>query len=130
MRTDIATRVITSTRVVLWRMWCAGEIATAVANNVRIVIVRCDDYMHPDEAYLNVLETAWSEEEVHTLASFGLFLPRIKDAYRQLRSRSAVAYLRFGSSTTQELAIRNLAELCGAPLREMGSCKPTQSGSQ
>ena len=46
-------------------MWCAGEIATTVANNVRIRIVGCDDYMHPDEAYLRVLEKAWSEEEVH-----------------------------------------------------------------
>ena len=109
---------------------CAGEITTAIANNVRVVIVGCDGYMHPDEAYLNALETAWNEKEVHTLACFGMSLPRIKAAYRQFRSRSAVAYLRFGSSTTQELAIRNLAVLCGAPLREMGSCKPTQSGSQ
>ena len=65
-------------------MWCAGVIATAVANIVRVVIVRCDDYMHPDEAYLSSLEMAWSKEEIHTLASFGLSLPRSKDAYRQL----------------------------------------------
>ena len=61
-----------------------GGIATAVSNNVCVVIVRCDDYMHPDEAYLNSLEMVGSEEEIHTLASFGLSLPRSKDAYRQL----------------------------------------------
>ena len=38
----------------------------------------------PDEAYLSSLEMAWSKEEIHTLASFGLSLPRSKDAYRQL----------------------------------------------
>ena len=54
-------------------------IATAGANNVRVVIVRCDDYMHPDEAYLNSSEMVGSEEEIHTFASFGLFLPRSKE---------------------------------------------------
>ena len=84
MRADIETLVVVGTREVFRRMWCAGEITTAISNNVRVVIVRCDDYMHPDEAYLNSLEMVGSEEEIHTLASFGLSLPRSKDAYRQL----------------------------------------------
>lgn len=90
VRASTETHVAIGTPDVFRRMWCAGEITTALANNIRVVIVMCDDYMHPDEAYLNVLESAWSAEEVHTLASFGLVLPRIKDAYRQLRSRSAI----------------------------------------
>ena len=44
VRTDIATRVIISTREVLRRMWCAGEIATGVADTVHVVTVRRDGY--------------------------------------------------------------------------------------
>ena len=75
VQAETETHVVIGTRDVFRRMWRAGEITTAIANNARVVIVRCDGYMHPDEAYLYALETAWNEEEVHTLACFGMSLP-------------------------------------------------------
>ena len=51
VRAETETHVVIDTRDVFRRMWCAGVITTAIADHVRVVIVRCDGYMHPDEAY-------------------------------------------------------------------------------
>ena len=37
------------------RMWCAGEITTAVRSKIPIVPVACDDYVPPDEPALALL---------------------------------------------------------------------------
>merc|ERR1719210_1006613 len=45
VRTQVQNHVVLLTSELLKRIWCAGEIVTAVANNVPIVPVACDDYV-------------------------------------------------------------------------------------
>ena len=62
-------------------MWCAGEMVTAVFNNIHIVPVACDDYVFPDDAYLNELSNFWNAEQQNLLAVFGVTLMMIREAY-------------------------------------------------
>jgi len=100
--------VVLGTKEVLRRMWCAGEITTAMGNKVPVLIVMCDDWQNPDEAFLNQLESAWTADERHTLNAFGLLLPRIHDAYRQVPFCRSVKYQRFTEASEQEAVISSI----------------------
>jgi hypothetical protein len=80
------------TKETLHRMWCAGEIATAVANKIPIVLVACDDYIAPNEEALAQLGQVWTKEQMHTLNTYGVELQHITAAYQHCaasrRSRS------------------------------------------
>ena len=62
-----------------------GEIATAVSCGVPIVPVACDDYAAPDDQALAQLNSVWTKEQAHTLATYGIEFVNIEDAYRHLR---------------------------------------------
>ena len=44
------------------------------------------------------LDEIWSKEQMHTLGTYGIFLPMIKDAYRHLTKLEVIAFKRFSSS--------------------------------
>ena len=41
-------------------MWCAGEIVTATVGHVNIMPVVCDDYVFPDDGFLECRAAAFS----------------------------------------------------------------------
>merc|ERR1719401_3109281 len=68
VRQDTENLVILLTKETLYRMWCAGEVATAVNNNINIAPVACDDYVQLDEEALARFDNdVWTEEQKHTL---------------------------------------------------------------
>mmetsp|Transcript_30523 Transcript_30523/g.97108 ORF Transcript_30523/g.97108 Transcript_30523/m.97108 type:complete len:1323 (+) Transcript_30523:527-4495(+) len=84
----VSTRhlVVLGTRDVCYRMWCAGEIATAASSAVPITLVLADDWQGlPQDMSL---DTVWTQEEVHMLNTFGVDLPRMRQAYRHLRDEA------------------------------------------
>ena len=54
---------------------------------------------------------------MHTLGTYGIFLPMIKDAYRHLTKLEVIAFKRFSSSGDQEAAIMRVVEWCRLPCR-------------
>ena len=100
-------------------MWCAGEIATAVANDVRVVLVACDDYVPLSEDDLENLGQVWTKQQMHTLNSYGLPLEAVRAAYEILRggSLAQISFPRFGSSKDQARAIVRVVEECKLPWR-------------
>ena len=75
----------------------------------------CDDHVSPDGPALALLHQVWSEEQKHTLGTYGIFLPMIKEAYRHLAQLEAIAFRRFSSSGEQEAAIMQVVEWCRLP---------------
>ena len=65
VRTDVATRVIISTREVLRRMWCVIVSRRSCRQQCPYHDRQVRRLHASSEAYLHVLEKAWSEEEVH-----------------------------------------------------------------
>ena len=82
---------------------------------IPICQVSCDDYVPPDEGALAKLDEVWSEEQKHTLGTYGIFLPMIKEAYRHLATLGAIAFRRFSSSGDQEASIMQVVEWCRLP---------------
>ncbi len=93
--------VVLLTKMVLTRVWCAGEITTAKVNNIPIVPVACNDYENRGEQMLTRLDEFWSEEEKHFLLQFGVSLARIKEAYRHFISLEATNLDRFSGVDRQ-----------------------------
>jgi acid stress-induced BolA-like protein IbaG/YrbA len=108
---DCDNLLILLSKETLYRMWCAGEICTAVNNKVPISAVACDDYVVLDEEALAKFDgDVWTEEQKHTLYTYGMEIPMIKDAYRNLSTIKSVPFKRFSSSRDQERAIEEVSK--------------------
>jgi len=113
VRTMTRNVVVLLTKSTLERIWCAGEISTAVRNNISIVLVACDDYVAPDEDKLSKLDNVWSSTQKAALLETGsISTSMIVDAYRQLLSFPVVPYHRFGPVAEMEAAICTVIERC------------------
>jgi len=67
--------------MIFTRPWCAGEITTAVINDIRIVLVACDDYKPPDEQFLSTLDDIWSEDQKCVIGQYGIMIPMVRKAF-------------------------------------------------
>merc|ERR1711871_67168 len=85
VRKDVRNLVPLQTKLLLSRLWCAGEITTAAANNVPMVPVCCNDFdaglelLHID-SFLHVASCPWSEEQRHFLRHYDITLHVIQKA--------------------------------------------------
>jgi len=96
-------------------MWCAGEIVTAHRNKVHIMPVICDGFEHLDDDALQQIPDVWTQQQKHTLASFGITMEDVKAAYQHLRTLPFVNMPRFGTSMEQESAIVDILKTCNMP---------------
>eukprot|EP00931_Biecheleriopsis_adriatica_P056953 TRINITY_DN33782_c0_g1_i1.p1 TRINITY_DN33782_c0_g1~~TRINITY_DN33782_c0_g1_i1.p1 ORF type:complete len:1737 (-),score=245.39 TRINITY_DN33782_c0_g1_i1:121-5331(-) len=117
VRCSTKALVIILTPELLHRMWCAGEIVSAHRNNVFILPILCDGYTHPDDARIEAIPDLWSEEQKHTLMSFGISVEMIKDAYRHVVKLPSLTMPRFGSPEDQERVVTQMIKLCSLPNR-------------
>eukprot|EP00746_Dinoflagellata_sp_MGD_P034941 gnl/MRDRNA2_/MRDRNA2_18359_c0_seq1.p1 gnl/MRDRNA2_/MRDRNA2_18359_c0~~gnl/MRDRNA2_/MRDRNA2_18359_c0_seq1.p1 ORF type:complete len:439 (+),score=89.27 gnl/MRDRNA2_/MRDRNA2_18359_c0_seq1:153-1319(+) len=68
------------------------------------------------------LDSAWSEEQVHTLGQFGIFMINIKEAYRYLAGQSTIMLKRFSLDSEEEDAtIMQIVEACQIRKRAIAS---------
>merc|ERR1719223_1524179 len=116
VRTKTRNLVILSTKMTLFRPWCAGEIATATVNGIRIVQVACDDYVPPDAAALAQLGSLWSEQQQFLLGQYGIDLALIEDAYCCLVALITIPLRRFELEEQQAETIDLVASPCRLPL--------------
>ena len=65
VRSQVQNHVTLLAEELLKRMGCAGEIVTAVSNDTTIVPAERDDYVFPDEEYLNELGKTYLTTAVH-----------------------------------------------------------------
>ena len=68
----------------------------------------CDDYVFPDDDYLNGLGTFWNTEQQNSLAAFGVTLTMIRAASETLRSLPAVQLHRLASTQAQLDAVADI----------------------
>jgi len=100
---------------VLNRMWCAGEIYSAIRFNVNTVPVKCTvDFKFPTDDFLtNELQKVWTYQQRSELAAFGIELHHIRAAYQMIRDTvEAVTFPRKGNSTQQGCYNRRAFSRC------------------
>jgi hypothetical protein len=111
VRQDLENLVILLTKETLFRMWCAGEVCTAVSNGVNMSCIACDDYVAFDEESLKRLDNdVWTEEQKHTLYTYGMDIETVKACFRKLNEIPLIAYKRFASSKEQEEGVVAIAK--------------------
>lgn len=114
--------VVLLTPELLMRMWCAGEIATAHANQIPLVPLGVEGYVPPDDKTIESIPHVWTQEQKHTLANLGVTMELIMSAYRSLRELPVVTAPRFGTPAEKEQAVVNLLAAC-----RLGTFKPVPS---
>eukprot|EP00930_Biecheleria_cincta_P104917 TRINITY_DN973_c0_g2_i1.p1 TRINITY_DN973_c0_g2~~TRINITY_DN973_c0_g2_i1.p1 ORF type:complete len:1809 (+),score=239.90 TRINITY_DN973_c0_g2_i1:84-5510(+) len=113
VRSRVKNLVILLTKETLSRMWCCGEITTAVKNNVPIIPVPCDDYVPPTNEDFEIIEKGWSAEEWAMLATMGVMPEDMKSAYTLVMSLPHISFRRFSLIPEQLSTINNVARACG-----------------
>jgi len=89
----------------LCRMWCAGEIVSAVRHKIPIVIVTTETYTPPTEEWLDELRQLWTPQQFTTLASYGVELEDIREAYKTILQLPTIPFNSFGSTEDFETCV-------------------------
>eukprot|EP00931_Biecheleriopsis_adriatica_P098945 TRINITY_DN7315_c0_g1_i1.p1 TRINITY_DN7315_c0_g1~~TRINITY_DN7315_c0_g1_i1.p1 ORF type:complete len:1557 (-),score=234.42 TRINITY_DN7315_c0_g1_i1:112-4782(-) len=117
---DSENVVVLMTSQTLERMWCAAEIASAYRAKTPIVLVSCDNCGFTTFK-MDMLQTLWTDEQVATLASSGVSLDDIMEAYTALSSMPCIQLKRTGASWQEH----NEAAKCVMSQIEGGSSRLT-----
>jgi len=112
VRSSTRNLVLLETKMVLTRPWCAGEITTAFVNHTLIVRVSCDDFVAPDERFLDELENLWSEAQQGMLGQYGISVPMVQDAYRFLANLETIVLKRYEEFSQHMVVIQLVVEKC------------------
>ncbi|CAE8616377.1 unnamed protein product [Polarella glacialis] len=97
----------------LKRMWCAGEVTTAVENQVPIVPVICDpSYVFPDTDTLAEISSYWTDDQKATLVTFGISMDMILDAYKFLQELPSLSMNTMGTLSEKEDTCITLLDKC------------------
>ncbi|CAE8646997.1 unnamed protein product [Polarella glacialis] len=129
VRSQTKNLVVLLTPELLKRMWCAGEIVTAHRNNISIVTVICDGFAHFIEQELENVPSFWTEQQKHTLASFGIDMDMVKEAYRHLQAIPCFTMPRFGSEKQQASSVLEIVNCCRLPKKAFSSSAGSGSSS-
>ncbi|CAE8680036.1 unnamed protein product [Polarella glacialis] len=129
VRSQTKNLVVLLTPELLKIMWCAGEIVTAHRNKISIVTVICDGFAHLIEEELENVLSFWSEQQKHTLASFGIDMDMVKEAYRHLQAIPCCTMPRFGSESKQASSVLEIVNCCRLPKKAFSSSAGSGSSS-
>ena len=129
VRCSTQNLVILLTAETMHRRWRAGEIVTAVACKIPIVPGAGDDYMPPDEPALALLHQVWSEEQKHTLGTYGIDVPMIQGAYRTIKEPQALSSKRLRYASQQVCVCVSVSGTCGARKDCAGNPPPLEVGT-
>merc|ERR1719387_309626 len=104
VRDNTKNLVILLTRETLYRIWCAGEVASGILYNVPTIPVACEDWVEPSDEKLVELNTIWTKGQKSQVASLGVEVSMIQEAYVKLRQFSKVDFKR---NTCDEISLHN-----------------------
>ena len=129
---DTQNVVVLMTSETMKRMWCAAEVASAWDSGTNIVLVSCDGN-EITERLIDAVPDLWSEQQQATLASTGVTLDLIVDAYKALLDVPAIHLSRKGARTDAHYAaVREILSECKGLSRQVLSrltTAPQRSGS-
>jgi len=111
----------------LTRPWCAGEIATADSNSIPIVLVACDDYTALDDAGIASIDDQWSQQQIFQIGQYGVVVPMIKQAYKNMLAKESLKLNRFLPFPQQEAIVGKVVDLC--KLSRKGALNIGKTGS-
>lgn len=109
---EVKNFVMLLTKETMQRIWCAGEMATAVRHDVNIVAVACQDWDPPTDAFIDDLADQWTEAQKIEVAILGVELSSIQEAYRQIRCMPTISFDRKAAPGAQEAAIEQVRKKC------------------
>jgi multiple sugar transport system substrate-binding protein len=112
--------ILLGTRIVLERMWCAGEIAAAVRYKVNFVVAACDDYKHPSDTFISSVGDLWSDGQKAELNRLGVDIASIQHAYRALPSFKEVGLRRNSTPAEQANRFKDVAKCCKGMHMKLG----------
>ena len=116
------------TRDTLRHDTCAGEIAAAHFKGVKMVLVACEDYVSPSDAFIGQLETHFSEQQKAVLAQKGVEVSHIKEAYEWIRKQTLIELRRERPVEEQQQVVRTAFETC-QDVSNIGTAVLTSMGS-
>jgi hypothetical protein len=132
VRCEVQNLVVLLTTETLSRPWCAGEIATAFSNKVRIVPVAFDNYEDPAEDQLTVsnIRARWNAEDFADCQRNGVSFEVVLEAYVYLQGLRKVACHRVFSCLNSDIlastrTIQHVAAMCrDRPVEDVDDLSP------
>lgn len=110
---DTKNVVVLCTKEILRRIWCAGEIASAVKRGVKIIPVACGDYTAPTDEFIDNVGSIWTDCEKAEITRLGVEVSHIQDAYRQFRNLKPLRMdRRDGTREEREMVVKAVAMAC------------------
>jgi len=110
--------VVLLTQQTLSRPWCAGEVATAYANDVSTICVAFDDYKEftQEDLSLKAIESRWSAEAFAPCVSQGVSLEIVLKAFSKLASMDKISYPRVAACLNDDpsATLAALDQMCAA----------------
>lgn len=82
VRSRVRNLVVFLSKSTLTRPWCAGEIVTAVINKVPIIVVRCEDFVEPEDVVANV--SKMFDYSASGLANYEISMEQVGYAFKEL----------------------------------------------
>jgi hypothetical protein len=119
VRTATKNIVVLQTRQIYERIWCAGEMTSAVQNKKNIVLVQCNDFVQPDEeTFLPTLHKLWTAEQKRVLLETGFVsVDMIICAYKEIFKLPVLPLNRMEPYHIQEGVIQAAFEKCKCRMR-------------
>eukprot|EP00416_Gambierdiscus_australes_P023823 CAMPEP_0171065560 /NCGR_PEP_ID=MMETSP0766_2-20121228/6914_1 /TAXON_ID=439317 /ORGANISM="Gambierdiscus australes, Strain CAWD 149" /LENGTH=472 /DNA_ID=CAMNT_0011521671 /DNA_START=11 /DNA_END=1429 /DNA_ORIENTATION=- len=121
VRCDTWNLVVLLSGDVLTRVWCAGEIATACRNSVKMVPFSFDEFEFPSDNDVSAIVKSWSQQEWNTLMVYDIDENAIQLAYSQLRELPRIQVCRSADRKAKNSAVQELVGRCHLPLRRFAA---------
>ncbi|CAK9059196.1 unnamed protein product [Durusdinium trenchii] len=128
IRVKTKSVVVVLTPDFLKQLWCAGEVVTALKNRVRIVPVKCDDYVPPTDEMLQKLGDHWTPEQKQILAFHGIGLRDVQRAQGWLHQLPSLHLSRYGSQEQLEAVVLEMLQLSQVSTKLFGPSSEGERG--
>ena len=99
--------------MILTRPWCSVEICSAVANKVKIVVLKCSEFEFYDEEGFRTLKEGWTSSDLLIFGQNAIDPFIIEDSYKVLPSQPVVNFNAFGPEAEQTNAVAELLPHAG-----------------
>ena len=99
--------------MILTRPWCSVEICSAVANKVKIVVLKCTEFEFYDEEGFRTLKEGWTSSDLLIFGQNAIDPFIIEDSYKVLPSQPVVNFNAFGPEAEQINAVAELLPHAG-----------------
>lgn len=131
VQSDVKCVVVILSPGVFGSPWCTGEICTAFASDVPMVVVATDGYTVPDYDEVNMIVSNWSDVHRKTLANYGFDEEIVKTAFAYLHRVPVVDLDRSHSLATQgSAALKVIAVALRLPGEQVASPSSPSAGGE